>query len=153
MKEPSAEIRAKLHELKEDKPYDIELGGKTYKVKYLKDKTVELMSYQQLKFEGEIPSSIGEAIELAKSQKGALAQCVSYLLLNSYWKINLFHWAYWRYLSWSMNRRTLASGVIYALIAMDMSSFIVALEFLRANSSLTMKKTKEEVEQLQAEQS
>jgi hypothetical protein len=146
MREPSVEIQALLHELKEDKPYEIELGNKKYKVKYLKDKPAELASYQSLKLSNVAPESVSEAIEIAEKQRGVMAKCVSYLLLNSYLKIKLFHWIHWRYLSWTMSRRALASGIIHTQIALDMEAFSVGTQFLAAMNTLKMKKTREEVE-------
>jgi len=151
MKQPNAEMQALLHELKEDKPYEIELGGKKYKVKYLKDKPAELASYQSLKLSDSAPESIEEAIKMAEKESGIMAKCVSYLLLNSYWKIKLFHWIHWRYLTWTMSRRALASGVIHTQIAIDTESFTIASSFLRAMNNLKMRVMKEEAEQSQVE--
>lgn len=152
MKQPSKEIQALLHELKEDKPYEIELGGKKYRVRYLKDKTAELASYESLKLSNSAPESVAEAIEMAKKERGVMARCVAYLLLNSYWKIKLFHWIYWRYLSWTMSRRALASGIIYTQMALDLEAFSVGTQFLAAMNTLQMKKTREEAELSQVEQ-
>lgn len=151
MKEPSAEIQALLHELKEDKPYEIELGGKKYKVKYLKDKPAELASYESLKLSNHAPESVQEAIEMSKKERGVMARCVAYLLLNSYWKIKLFHWIYSKYLSWTMTRRALASGIIHTQLALDMEAFSVGIQFLGAMNTLKMKKTKEELESSQVD--
>ncbi len=152
MEQPKVSIQELLHDLNNDTPREIILGRKTYTVKYLKDKTAELVSYESLKFSDGIPSSINDAMDMTIKEKGVMARCVAYLLLNSYWKIKLFHRIYAKYLSWTMTRRELVAGIIHSQIAMDLEVFSLGITYTSQMNTLRMKMDQKEVEQSIVEQ-
>lgn len=83
MKQPSEDIQKKLNDVLEDSVDIVEVRGKNYRVGWIKKGVIRKLT---------------DTILNTKKEDELSAKCASLVLLNGYWKIKLFHWAYWRYL-------------------------------------------------------
>lgn len=83
MKQPNNETQAKLNSILEDEMDVVEVRGKKFRIGWIKKGVVRKLT---------------NTILTCKQEDELSAKCASYVILNSYWKILLFHWIYWRYL-------------------------------------------------------
>lgn len=83
MNQPNDTIQSKLNDILEDGIDVVELRNKKFSIGWIKKGVIR---------------KITNAILTCKNEDELSAKCASLVLLNSYWKIRLFHWAYWRYL-------------------------------------------------------
>lgn len=72
-----------LDSVVENTPTEVELRGKKIKIYWLRRETMRKMSHIML--------SDGDESKIS-------CKCAALILLNSYWKIKLFHWALWRWM-------------------------------------------------------
>ena len=83
MKQPNNETQAKLNSILEDEMDVVEVRGKKFRIGWIRKGVVRKLT---------------NTILTCKQEDELSAKCASYVILNSYWKILLFHWIYWRYL-------------------------------------------------------
>lgn len=131
----------KQYDVKYDKPFKVEVGKKTYGCNYLKTWVADRIAKEIVKANVEPSDDMKETI-LFISQSGALApKVISMLILGSWWKIKLFHWAFSWYVYRACTPAQNASGLSEVLSAMDMSSFFLSIRLVEAMNTMRMKAT------------
>lgn len=83
MEQPNSETQAKLNDILEDGKDVVEIRGKKFSIGWIKKGVIRKLT---------------NVIMTCKKEDELSARCASLVLLNGYWKIFFFHWAYWRYL-------------------------------------------------------
>lgn len=81
MKQPNIEQQKELNDVLKNSIDRVVLGKKNHKMKWLKRYTIRRLT--------DVMVSDGREDEV-------IAKCASFVLLNGWWKINLFHWFMWR---------------------------------------------------------
>ena len=145
----SAQLRQ--HEIKEDIPFIVTLGKKTYKCRYLKEWVSGKISYLIAQREPNPQADAKEMIALMAKNNTLAARCVSMLILGSYWKIKLFHWYFWRSIYRNHEGRELTEALTTVYEALDLSFFFQNMILLDQMNMLKKRLTKTELKQLSAE--
>lgn len=83
MRQPNNDAQSKLNNILEDGVDVVKIREKRFNVRWIKKGVIRKLT---------------NAIMTCKNEDELSAKCASLVLLNSYWKIKLFHWIYWRYL-------------------------------------------------------
>jgi len=149
MTSKSAQLRQ--HEIKEDIPFVVTLGRKSYKCRYLKEWTSGKISYLIAQREPNPTADAKEMIALMAKNNTLAAKCTSMLILGSYWKIKLFHWYFWRKLYRNSAARELTEALSTVYEALDLSFFFQNMILLDQMNMLKKRLTKTELKQLSAE--
>lgn len=139
------------HEIKEDIPFLVTLGRKQYHCRYLKEWTAGKISYLIAKREANPQADAKEMIKLMAMNNTLSSKCVSMLILGSYWKINLFHWYFWRSIYRNNIGRELTEALTTVYEALDLSFFFQNMLLSEQMNILKKKMTKTELKQLSAE--
>lgn len=100
MEQPNIDIQQKLLELSSQKKSILELGGrrKPVKIGWLRVFTMDKLTEFTLEVELSEPKTEAEKMIFAKKQHRLIAKSAACVLLNSYWKIRLFLWLFWRWI-------------------------------------------------------
>ena len=145
----SAQLRQ--HELKEDIPFIVTLGRKSYKCRYLKEWVSGKISYLIADADPEHEPDAKAMIRLMSKKNTLASKCVSMLILGSYWKIKLFHWYFWRKIYRNNTGRELTEALSIIYEALDLSFFFQNMILLDQMNTLKKRLTKIELKQLSAE--
>ena len=145
----SAQLRQ--HEIKEDIPFIVTLGHRTYKCRYLKEWVSGKISYLIAQREPNPQADAKEMIALMAKNNTLAARCVSMLILGSYWKIKLFHWYFWRSIYRNHEERELTEALTTVYEALDLSFFFQNMILLDQMNMLKKRLTTTELKQLSAE--
>ena len=143
--------RLRQHEIKEDIPFIVTLGKKTYKCRYLKEWVSGKISYIISKRDPNPSADAKEIIKLMEMNNTLASKSVSMLILGSYWKIRLFHWYFWRKLYRNNSGRELNEALLVVYEALDLSFFFQNMILLDQMNTLKKRLTKTELKQLSAE--
>lgn len=147
----SAAAQRKQYEIKNDIPFKVTLGKKTYKCRYLKEWTSGKISYLIAQREPNPQADAKEMIKIMAHNNTLSAKCVSMLILGSYWKIKLFHWWFWRSIYRNHSARELTEALATVYEALDLSFFFQNMILLDQMNTLKKRLTKIELKQLSAE--
>jgi len=145
----SAQLRQ--HEIKEDIPFEVKLGKKTYKCRYLKEWVSGKISYLIADADPEPEPDAKKTLRLMAKKNTLASKCVSMLILGSYWKIKLFHWYFWRKIYRNNAGRELTEALTTVYEALDLSFFFQNMILLDQMNMLKKRLTKTELKQLSAE--
>lgn len=149
--QPSHQTQRKQYEIKNDKPFEVRLGSRTYKCKYLKGKAQDMVSYLHLSqkiIDSENPKDILKAMN---HNNRIHAKVVAVLILNSYWRLKLYPF-FWRWIYHTYSSKEISEAMQIVMEANGTEFFFQNTIFLSATNTLKMKLTKQEAEQLLAEQ-
>jgi hypothetical protein len=152
MKQPSAATQRKQYEIKHDIPFIVNIGSRTFRCKYLKGKAQDKISYLHLSqktVDSENPKDILKAL---RHNNRIHAKAVAVLILNSYWKLKLIYFIYWRWLYHTYSSKDLNEAMQTVMEANGIEFFFQNTVYLSATNTLKKKMTSQEVEQLLAEQ-
>ena len=150
-KQPLHEIQRKQFEIANDKPFTVRLGKKTYRCKYLKGKSQDLISYLHLS-QKVIDSDDPKEILAAMNHNNRIhAKVVAVMILNSFWRLKLYP-IFWRWIYHTYSSAELAEAMQIVAEANGTQFFFQNTIYLTATNTLKMKLTKKEAEQLLAEQ-
>lgn len=152
-KEASPSAQKKQYEIDTDIPFEVKLGKKTYKVKYLKDWVGRRLSYEIAKKNSLLISDNDDDVSKMKSLKsvGSLpAKVMSIAILNNWIKITLFHWIFWRYISLTCSQSDINKAMNDIVGALELDVFFLNMISLENLNQLRMKLT--QVEALQYRQ-
>lgn len=149
MTSKSAQLRQ--HEIKEDIPFEVKLGRKVYKCRYLKEWASGKISYMIADADPEHEPDAKAMIRLMAKKNTLASKCVSMLILGSYWKIKLFHWYFWRSIYRNHEARELTDALTTVYEALDLSFFFQNMILLDQMNMLKKRLTKTELKQLSAE--
>ena len=83
MRQPDNISQSKLNDVLEDSNDIVKVKDKKFKIGWIKKGVIR---------------KITSTILTCKNEDELTSRCASLIILNSYWKIKLFHWIYWRYL-------------------------------------------------------
>ena len=147
----SAAAQRKQYEIKNDIPFKVTLGKKTYNCRYLKEWTSGKISYLIAQREPNPQADAKEMIKIMAHNNTLSAKCVSMLILGSYWKIKLFHWWFWRSIYRNSTGRELTEALTTVYEALDLSFFFQNMILLDQMNTLKKRLTKIELKQLSAE--
>ena len=149
--QPSHQTQRKQYEIKNDLPFEVRLGSRTYKCKYLKGKAQDMVSYLHLSqkiIDSESPKDILKAMN---HNNRIHAKVVAVLILNSYWRLKLYPF-FWRWIYHTYSSKEISEAMQIVMEANGTEFFFQNTIFLSATNTLKMKLTKQEAEQLLAEQ-
>ena len=150
-KQPDYKTQRKQYEIANDIPFVVKLGGKTHKVKYMKGKSRDMISYlhvSQKVIDSDDPKEILKAM---RHNERIHAKVIAVMLLNSFWKIKLFYWIYWRWIFHSYSEYDFFQVLPTVMEANGNEFFFQNTVLLSAMNTLKMRMTKEEAERLLAE--
>lgn len=139
------------HEIREDIPFVVTLGKKQYKCRYLKEWVSGKISYLIAQRDPNPTADAKEMIKLMAKNNTLASKCISMLILGSYWKINLFHWYFWRSIYRNRTSRELTDALTVVYEALDLSFFFQNTILLDQMNMLKKRLTKTELKQLSAE--
>lgn len=151
MEYASKEAQIAQAELIDDTPFPVRIGSHTFKARYLKSFNQRKISLAIAK---QLPNPSGDVEELIllMAAKGKLTpQCISRLILSSYWKIKLFHWVFWRWLDYTYDGRHFLGALSVLFKAYGFGFFFQNMVLLTEMNILTKRLTKTELKQLSAE--
>ena len=151
IKQPSHKTQRKQFEIANDVPFLVHLGSRTFKCKYLKGKAQDMISYLHLSqkiIESDNPKDILKAM---KHNNRVHAKVVAVMILNSFWRLMLYPF-YWRWIYHTYSSKELSEAMQTVMEANGTEFFFQNTIFLSATNTLKMKLTKQEAEQLLAEQ-
>lgn len=152
MEYASKEAQIAQAELIDDTPFPVRIGSHTFKARYLKSFNQRKISLAIVKSLPNSPSGDVEELITLMSSKGKLtAQCISRLILSSYWKIKLFHWIFWRWLDRTYDNRHFLEALSVLFKAYGFGFFFQNMVLLTEMNILTKRLTKTELKQLSAE--
>ena len=155
MKNKEADIKMQQLQvdLADDIPFNVNIGKRTFKCRYLNSWTQRKITRVLLKAEAlDSEGGLGNLFKAVKDNSTLAPKVVSYLILRSAWKVKLFHWFFWRYLDRTCPPRYLNDPLISAVKSCDMGFFLQNMGLM---SELMMSKKKwtiAEVAQFRAEQ-
>jgi len=147
----SSAAQLRQHEIKEDIPFLVTLGKKTYPCRYLKEWTSGKISYLIAQREPNPTADAKEMIALMALNNTLASKCISMLILGSYWKIKLRHWYFWRKIYRNNTGRQITEALSTVYEALDLSFFFQNIVLLDQMNMLKMRLTKTELKQLSAE--
>lgn len=151
MEYASKEAQIAQAELIDDTPFPVRIGSHVFKARYLKSFNQRKISLDIAKA---LPTTTGDVEELIKlmASKGTLTpKCISRLILSSYWKIKLFHWAFWRWLDYTYDSRHFLGALSVLFNAYGFSFFFQNMVLLTEMNMLMKRLTKTELKQLSQE--
>lgn len=140
-KQPTAKQEKELLDINSDNITLAHIKDATYRIRYMKpyttEKVTEILVGNQVAITDEM--SEFEALEAMKDKSVAVHKCAAYIILNGYFKINLLHWALWRYLYYikEYNYQDLMEIVEVGKKKIQLLGFLAAMASLE-----TMKETK-----------
>ena len=147
-----AKTEKKINDIKNDVPFLVPVGNKEYKCKYLKSRTSEIISMLIVNEKEENPKNAIETLKGLKMNGRNPAKITSLLILNSYWKIRLFHWVFWRYLFTVKENKDFTQAIAVCIEAMQLDSFSLSVALTSKLNTLRIRMTQEEQERLYQEQ-
>ena len=147
----SAAAQRKQHEIKEDIPFVVTLMGREYKCRYLKEWVAGKISYEIVKSGANPIADAKELIKIMADQKALASKCIAMMILEKPWKIEWFHWWFWRKIYRNNSARDLTEALTKVYAALDLSFFFQNMILLDQMNILTKKMTKTELKQLSAE--
>ena len=133
MIQPSENSQKKLNDILEDSVDVVEFRGKKHNVGWLKKGVIR---------------KITDVILNTKHEDELSAKCASLILLNSYWKIKIFHWVYWRYLWYKYSDDELLEVTLVAKKKMDLQTqaYLTNTIYLIGMKDTVMTMTRKEAE-------
>ncbi len=154
IKEVSAEMQKKQFEIDSDMPFSVNLGRRTYKVTYLKEWVGRRFSYEIAKKNSLLESESENYNQLkALDEVGSLpSKCLSIAILNNWFKIKLFHWAFWRYISIKYTQSEINKAISDIADALELEVFFYNIASLENLNQLRVKMTQVEALQYRQEQ-
>lgn len=154
MKQPELDIQKEYLDLCYKNKSILELGDgrKPVKIGWQLPYTIDKTTRYTLEVEIEDVKDINDKLLYAKRKHKLAAKAASCILLNSFFKINLFHWFFWRWLYYvrQYNDLQFAMIIIEGQKKSPVDAFYVAMQFLTMGKTTMMTMTKKEVEQSQA---
>lgn len=127
-----------------NKAISLKIGKHTYRFKPMKKYTNWRISFHlvsQKKTNPDLAETVGAMRFYQKEQ----AKVLSLGLLNNYWLILFFHWAYWRILFHRLSEEEYSKLLTSVIDRMDAGFFLLNIEIAERINSLTRKQTPEEV--------
>lgn len=156
MEEPKIDIQQKLIELSNRTKSIIEIGGgkKPVKIGWLHIYTMDKLTEFTLEVELSEPTTEAEQMIFAKKQHRLIAKSAACILLNSYWKIRLFLWFFWRWIVFvrGYDDNQMAQIIINGQKKNPLDACCMAIQYLMATKTSMMKMTEKEAKQSQAAQ-
>lgn len=149
MTSPTAQ--RKQYEIANDIPFEVKLGKKTYKCRYLKEWTSGKISYLIAQYEPNPKADAKGMIKIMAHNNTLASKCTSLLILGSYWKIKLFHWWLWRKIYRNSTGKELTEALTTVYEALDLSFFFQNMILLEQMNTLKKRLTKIELKQLSQE--
>lgn len=154
MKQPELDIQKEYLDLCHKKKSVLELGcgKKPVKIGWQLPYTIDKTTHYTLEVEIEDAKGINDKLLYAKKKHKLAAKAASCILLNGFFKINLFHWFFWRWLYYvrQYNDYQFAMIIIEGQKKSPVDAFYVGMQFLTMGKTTMMTMTKKEVEQSQA---
>ena len=133
MRQPNESTQKTLNDLLEGKEDLVELRGKKYRIGWIKKGVLRKLT---------------DTILTCEREDELSAKCASLVLLNSYWKIKLFHWVYWRYLWKKYDDEELLDVFVTAKKKVDLQTraYFTNTIYLIGMKDTTMTMTRKEAE-------
>ena len=133
MNQPNNSAQAKLNDILEDGIDYAEIRGKKFGVRWIKKGIIRKLS---------------DVIITSKNEDEVSAKCASLILLNSYWKVKLFHWVYWRYLWYKYSDEELFEITMLAKKKVDLQTqaYLTNTIYLIGMKDTMMTMTRKEAE-------
>ena len=150
-KQPAHQTQRKQFEIANDIPFLVKLGSKMHKVRYMKGKSRDMISYlhvSQKIIDSDDPKEILKAM---RHNERIHAKVIAVMLLNSFWRIKLFYWIYWRWIFHTYSEYDFFQVLPTVMEANGNEFFFQNTVLLSAMNTLKMRMTKEEAERLLAE--
>ena len=150
MQEASIDAQHEQGTLLLNETISLKIGKHTYQFKPMKMYTNWRISYHlvsQKKVNPDLAATVGAMRFYQKEQ----AKVLSIGLLNNYWLIRFFHWAYWRILFHRLSEEEYSRLLSAVIDRMGAGFFLLNIETAERINSLTRKKTQEEASASQAE--
>jgi len=141
------------HEIDNNLPFDVKVGNKTFKVKYLTSYCSSRFSYEISKKLERLSdgTDITKVLKCVAENATLAPKCLSIVILGSYIKIKLFHWIFWRWLHFTKTNRELYIALESCFTPLDLGFFLTVSELLENMNYLTMKMTKAEAKLIRQE--
>ena len=151
LSQPSNSTQRKQYEIANDIPFIVKLGGKSHKVKYMKGKSRDMISYLHVSQKIINSDDPKEILKAMKHNERIHAKVIAVMLLNSFWKIKLFYWIYWRWIFHTYSEYDFFQVLPTVMEANGNEFFFQNTVLLSAMNTLKMRMTKEEAARLLAE--
>lgn len=156
MKQPSLDIQKEYLNLSNKKKSILELGGgkKPLKIGWILPYTMERLDHYTLEIELKEPKTDVEKHLYVKDKLKLSAKAASCIILNGFFKINLFHWFFWRWLYYVVQYNDFQ----YTMIIFEgqkkspVDASLMGFQLLKTGKSTLMTMTEEEIAQFQAGQ-
>ena len=152
LKQPNNETQRKQYEIKNDVPFIIQLGSRTYKCRYLKGKPQDMISYLHLSQKIVDTDNPKDILSALKHNNRIHAKAVAVMILNSYWKIKLWYPFFWRWLFHTYSSKDFSVAMQQIMEINGVEFFFASTMYLSASNTLKMRMTKEEASAILAEQ-
>lgn len=136
------------YNIKNDIPFDVTMGSSVFKVRYLKSWTSDRISKELIEADMVDVKNVFNSI---KSNGSLPAKVASLMILNSYWKIRLFHPFFWRWIYRNKTHGDILETITIMTETLDLSSFITSIHLTSQMNAMKKKVTQREVKQLLAE--
>lgn len=151
--EASPEAQKQQYEIDQDQPFKVRLGKRIYKVRYMKDWVGKRLSYEIAK-KNTFLSTDGDNIKQLEAirEVGSLpAKILSIAILNSWIKIKIFHWFFWRYISLTCTQSDINKAIKTIGSALELDVFFYNIVSIENLNLLRMKLTQVEAQQYHQE--
>ena len=156
MKRPSKEAQARLAELLSDKAEVVKISGTKHSVTItpVKNGTLEKVTALWSKRDmSEPPKDANDTLSILRKDIYFTHKEAAYFVLNSYWKIKLFHWIVWRWYAfiWQLTETQLTEILEVAKKKIPLMSFYKNIILTMDMRTDILKMTTKEAEQYQRE--
>jgi len=134
------EDNVKIQKIENNETIISNLGNNKVKIKRLNNAIAE--KFDRYTAEAEISyAENGLLINMSNNRK-LVPKCVSLLILHSWIKVHLFHWAYWRLLHIKYSQKELGEPLKAGLGLGEYNGLLSNLVYLQDNSQLIQRATK-----------
>ena len=133
MRQPDNISQSKLNDVLEDSNDIVKVKDKKFKIGWIKKGVIR---------------KITSTILTCKNEDELTSRCASLIILNSYWKIKLFHWIYWRYLwrNYSDEELFPITEIAKKKVDLQTQAYLTNTIYLRGMKDTIMTMTRKEAE-------
>lgn len=129
-----------IQQIESNDHIEVMLGNKKIKIKRLVNAIAE--KFDRYTAEAEISYSENGLLVNMSNNRKLVPKCVSLLVLHSWIKVKLFHWAYWRWLHLKYTQGELSPVLEAGLSLGEYNWLLKNLVCLQDNSQIIQKATK-----------
>lgn len=156
MEQPKIDIQLEYLKLCDREKDTLELGGgkKPVKIGWQHPYTMDKVTHYSLDVEVKEPKNGIERFLYARQKHRLAAKAASCIILNNFFKINLFLWLHWRWLYYirQYNDFQFAMIIIEGQKKSPVEAWQTGMEYLTMTKTSMMMMTKKEAEQFRAAQ-